>query len=162
MAHHVATRVVPLPRNEVEARLRDVPSWSAFLEGVGSIRYVSPERYVFTLNDGHEHRELKMVVRLRYRDHQFVWHGLGGAQGSVLRGSLRLEADDDHRTSVTLSMFSYPADFRSGVAELLLPHNTRVVADLELLERFLVGDGRPECVRHQARLGPTFSVSSDR
>jgi hypothetical protein len=144
MGQDVATRTIPLPLDQVEVRLQDVESWSSFLKGVGSIRLVSPERYIFTLNDDRDQRELKMVVRLQFRDHRFVWHGLGGAQGSLLRGSLELKpADDERRTAVTLSRFSYPADLQSDAAELLAPASTRAVIDLQLLERFLIEGPQP-------------------
>jgi hypothetical protein len=143
MGQEAATRTIPLPLDQVEVLLRDVESWSSFLVGVGSIRLISPERYIFTLSEGRGQRELKMVVRLRFRNHAFIWHGLGGAQGSVLRGSLELAPAGERQTSVTLTMFSYPADLRSGVAEMLLPHSTRAVVDLQLLERFLIDEPEP-------------------
>jgi len=99
MRQQQATTIVPLPLATVEKRLRDVESWSEFLEGVASIRYTSHERYVFTLADGRDRREIKMVVKLRYQDHCFVWHGIAGP---TVRGSLKLSPVDDKHTSVTL------------------------------------------------------------
>jgi hypothetical protein len=141
MRHQEATTVVALPLAEVESRLRRVEAWSEFLHGIESIEYVSHERYVFRLADGRDRRELKVVVKLLYRDHCFVWHGLSGP---TWRGSLKLAPIDDNHTAVTLAMASLPIDLRSGLSEMLLPSNTTAVHDLRLLERHLVQAGSSE------------------
>ena len=135
MRQQQATTVVPLPLATVEKRLRDVESWSEFLQGIGSIRYTSHERYLFTLSDGRDHREIKMVVKLRYQDHCFVWHGIAGP---TVRGSLKLVAVDEAHTAITLVMASLPTNLRSGVAEMITPRSSTASLDLRLLEKHLV------------------------
>lgn len=135
MRHQEATTVVALPLSEVEARLRQVEAWSEFLHGIESIQYVSHERYVFKLADGRDRRELKVVVKLLYRDHCFVWHGLSGP---AWKGSLKLAPIDDRHTAVTLTMDSLPIDLRSGLSEMLLPNPTTARRDVRLLERHLL------------------------
>jgi|tagenome__1003787_1003787.scaffolds.fasta_scaffold19498176_1 hypothetical protein len=135
MRQQQATTIVPLPLATVEKRLRDVESWSEFLEGVASIRYTSHERYVFTLADGRDRREIKMVVKLRYQDHCFVWHGIAGP---TVRGSLKLSPVDDKHTSVTLVVASLPTDLRSGMVEMMMPNSSTAMCDVQLLERHLL------------------------
>jgi hypothetical protein len=135
MRQQQATTVVPLPLATVEQRLREVESWSQFLQGVESIRYTSHERYLFTLADGRDHREIKMVVKLRYQDHCFVWHGIAGP---TVRGSLKLHPVDDRHTSVTLVVASLPTDLRSGVAEMMMPNSSTAMFDVRLLEKYLL------------------------
>jgi hypothetical protein len=137
MRQQQATTIVPLPLETVEKRLRDVESWSDFLQGIASIRYTSHERYVFTLADGRDHREIKMVVKLRYRDHCFVWHGIAGP---TVRGSMKLVPVDDRHTAVTLELASLPIDLRSGVAEMVIPSSSTASLDLRLLEKHLSHD----------------------
>ena len=135
MRQQQATTVVPFPLATVEKRLRDVESWSEFLEGVDSIRYTSHERYLFALADGRDHREIKMVVKLRYQDHCFVWHGIAGP---TVRGSLKLVAVDDRHTTVTLVVASLPIDLRSGMAEMMMPNSSTAMFDARLLEKYLI------------------------
>ena len=135
MRQQQATAVVPFPLTTVEKRLRDVESWSQFLQGIESIRYTSHERYLFTLADGRDHRQIKMVVKLRYRDHCFVWHGIAGP---TVRGSLKLTAVDERHTSITLMVASLPTDVRSGMAEMMMPHSSIAMMDLQLLEKYLI------------------------
>jgi hypothetical protein len=134
MRHQVATTIVPLPLAEVETRLRDVESWANFLDGIGSIRCTGHERYVFNLADGRDRREVKVAVKLLYKDHCFVWHGLAGP---ALRGTLKLAPTGPRHTAVTLSLASYPTDLVSGLAEMLMPRTTTAVLDLQLLEKHL-------------------------
>jgi len=140
MRQQQATTVVPLPLATVETRLRDVECWPRFLQGIASIRYTSHERYLFTFADGRDHREIKMVVKLRYRDHCFVWHGIAGP---TVRGSLKLTPVDDSHTAVTLVRASWPVDLRSGMAEMMMPRTATATTDLHLLERYLVKDQVP-------------------
>lgn len=135
MRQQQATTVVPLPLATVEKRLRDVESWSEFLQGIGSIRYTSHERYLFTLADGRDHREIKMVVKLRYHDHCFVWHGIAGP---TVRGSLKLVAVDERHTAITLVVASLPDGFRSGIAEMMMPNSSTAGLDVRLLEKHLI------------------------
>jgi len=135
MRQQQATTVVPLPLATVERQLRDVESWSEFLQGIGSIRYTSHERYLFTLADGRDHRELKMVVKLRYQDHCFVWHGLSGP---AMRGTLKLTAVDDRHTALTLVVATMPAGLRSGWAEMIMPSMSTAMVDVCLLEKHLI------------------------
>jgi hypothetical protein len=137
MRQQQATTVVPLPLPTVEKRLRDVESWSQFLQGIGSIKCTSHERYLFTLDDGRDHREVKMVVKLRYQDHCFVWHGL---TGPAVRGSLKLAPVDERHTAVTLELAILPAGLRSGVADMITPPGSTAVLDLRLLEKHLLRD----------------------
>ena len=134
MRQQQATTVVPLALATVEQRLRDVESWSEFLQGIASIRYTSHERYLFTLADGRDHRQIKMVVKLRYRDHCFVWHGIAGP---TIRGSLKLVPVDDRHTAVTLMVASLPTGLRSGMAEMIMPSSSTADLDVHLLERYL-------------------------
>lgn len=134
MRHQEATTVVPLPLAEIESRLRQVESWSNFLEGISSIRCTGHERYVFNLADGRDHRELKVAVRLLYQDHCFVWRGLSGPQ---LRGALKLAATDERHTAVTLTLASHPTDFLSGLAEMVMPKTRTADIDLQRLEKYL-------------------------
>lgn len=145
--------MVPLSLATVEQRLRDVESWSEFLAGVDSIRYTSHERYLFTLADGRDHREIKMVVKLRYQDHCFVWHGIAGP---TVRGSLKLLAIDDRHTAVTLVVASLPIDVRSGMAEMMMPNSSTAMFDARLLEKYLIRScsGEPDTeLRSTARSG---------
>lgn len=135
MRQQQATTVVPLPLGTVERELRDVESWSEFLVGIGSIRYTSHERYLFTLNDKRDHRQLKMVVKLRYQDHCFVWHVISGP---TVRGSLKLVAVDDQHTALTLMVASMPADLPSMVAEMMMPNTSTATLDVRLLEKYLL------------------------
>jgi len=135
MRQQQATTVVPLPLATVEKRLRDVESWSEFLRGVGSIRFTSHERYLFTLADGRDQREIKMVVKLRYQDHCFVWHGIAGP---TVRGSMKLTPVDDRHTAITLVVASMPTDMRSGVAEMMMPNSSTAMCDVRLLEKHLL------------------------
>jgi hypothetical protein len=141
MRHQEATTVVALPLADVESRLRQVEAWSKFLHGIESIEYASHERYLFRLADGRDRRELKVVVKLLYRDHCFVWHGLSGP---AWRGSLKLTPVDDHHTAVTLAMGSLPVDLRSGLSEMLMPKTTTALHDLRMLEQHLVQAGSTE------------------
>jgi hypothetical protein len=138
MRHQEATTVVALPLADVEHRLRQVEAWSEFLHGIESIEYSSHERYVFKLADGRDRRELKCVVKLLYRDHCFVWHGLSGP---AWRGSLKLAPVDENHTAVTLAMASLPVDLRSGFTEMLMPNTATATHDLRLLEQHLVKAG---------------------
>lgn len=135
MRHQEATTVLPLPLTAVENRLRDVEAWSEFLLGIESIRYTSHERYAFQLADGRDRRELKVVVKLRYKEHCFVWHGLAGPS---FRGSLKLAGVDAGHTSITLMLESVPVDMRSSFAEWLMPKINTATVDLHLLERYLL------------------------
>jgi hypothetical protein len=119
----------------VERRLRDVESWSEFLAGIESITFTSHERYRFTLHEGSDHREVKMVVKLRYQDHCFAWHEISGPP---VRGSLKLVAVDDRHTALTLVVASMPATLRSGVAEMMMPNNSTAMVDVRLLEKHLI------------------------
>jgi len=135
MRHQEATTVVPLPLAAVQGRLRDVESWSKFLHGIESIRFTSHERYVFTLRDGRDCRDLSLVVKLQHRDHCFVWHELSGP---FWRGSLKLAGIDHRHTAVTLALASLPTGLRSGLAEMMMLTNNAVAhLDLKLLERHL-------------------------
>jgi hypothetical protein len=135
MRQQQATTVVPLPLATAERRLRDVESWSQFLQGIESIKFTSHERYLFTLHDGHDHREIKMVVKLRYQDHCFAWHAV---TGPTVRGTLKLSAVDDRHTAVTLVVASMPANLRSGMAEMVMPNNSTAMVDVRLLEKHLM------------------------
>jgi len=132
---------VSLPLDEVQKRLRDVESWSEFLRGIESVRRTSHERYAFQLADGRDHRELRVVVRLRCRDHCFVWHELSGP---AWRGWLKLSWVADSRTMITLALESAPVDLLSGMAEWLMPMTSTAVLDLQLLERYLVVAAQPQ------------------
>jgi hypothetical protein len=137
MKQQEVTTVVPLPLATVEMRLRDVESWSRFLPGVGSIRYTSHERYLFTLADGRDRREVRMVVKLLYHDHCFVWHAVAGP---TLRGTLQLAPVDDRQTAVTLSQSWAPVDLRSGMVDMLMPHSSTTTMALQRLEHHLIND----------------------
>jgi len=135
MRQQQATTVVPLPLAAVETRLRDVESWSQFLLGIESIKFTSFERYLFTLADGRDHREIKTVVKLRYKDHCFAWHPVSG---SGVRGTLKLAPLDDRHTEVTLTVASMPPDLRAGVAEMMMPSSSTAQCDVRLLEKHLL------------------------
>jgi hypothetical protein len=120
-----------------------VESWPRFLHGVAAIRCTSHERYLFTLADGRDHREITMVVKLRHHDHCFVWHGIAGPN---VRGSLRLAAVDDRHTSLTLVRSGLPADLRAGMAEMLMPRTATATTDLRQLEQHLLQN---EAIDHE-------------
>jgi hypothetical protein len=134
MRQQQATTVVPLALDTVEKRLRDVESWSQFLQDVDAIKYTSHERYLFTLNDGYCRRDIKMVVKLRYHDHCFAWHEVSGP---AVRGSVKLTPVDDRHTAVTLTEASMPASVRSGMAEMVMPNGSAAMMDIRLLEKHL-------------------------
>lgn len=143
MRQQEATGVVSLPLATVESRLRDVESWTRFLPAVGSIRYTSHERYLFTLADRHDHREITTVVRLRHREHCFVWYGLAGPSSpGGIKGAIKLTPVGERLTGVTLRLAVMPGDFRGGMAEMLMPNanGSTVRRDLQLLERHLRED----------------------
>jgi uncharacterized membrane protein len=135
MRQQQATTVVPLPLATVQTRLRDVESWPQFLRGVESIRCTSHERYLFSLADGRDRRQVKMVVKLRYREHCFAWHGLSGP---AVRGSLKLAVVDERHTAVTLTVASLPPGIRAGIAEMMFPSSSTATVDIRLLEKHLL------------------------
>jgi hypothetical protein len=137
MRQQEATTIVSLPLATAERRLRDVESWPLFLHDIGSIRCTSHERYVFTLNEGRNRREIKMVVRLRYREHCFVWHPI---TGPAVRGQLKLTAVDAGHTAVRLRMSTLPGGVAANLAEMLMPGGSAAKIDLQRLERHLLHD----------------------
>jgi len=135
MRQQQATTVVPLPLAVVEKYLRDIESWSEFLQDVDAIKFTSHERYLFTLNDGYSRREIKMVVKLRYQDHCFAWHEISGP---AVRGTVKLAPVDDRHTVVTLVEASMPASLRSGMAEMVMPNGSAAMINVRLLEKYLI------------------------
>ncbi len=80
-----------------------------------------------------------MVVKLRYKDHCFVWHGIAGPS---VRGSLKLVAVDERHTAVTLVEASLPVDLRSGMSEMLFPAGSGAAVDVRHLEKHLIATPR--------------------
>lgn len=72
MSRREASAVVATPLDEVERRLRDVPSWVEFLAGGEGIEQVSDERYVFALTGAHRTRRARVAVRAHSRDHRLL------------------------------------------------------------------------------------------
>jgi Polyketide cyclase / dehydrase and lipid transport len=133
-----ATAVISAPITELEDRLADVQSWPAFLVGLVAVEPLGYERYRFRLVDGpgrRDRRETIVCVRRLGATHRFTWKAL---EGPAYAGYLQLTPLDARHTAVRLSLTCHPASFRAGLAEMVMPQNSRAARDLFKLEEHVL------------------------
>ena len=136
MSHQEASWVVPQTLSVVEERLREVESWSMFLEGLRLVTKTAHQRYRFVVSSGRTTREVNVAVIAHPRDHRFSWKATAGPR---YEGEIRLSAVDDQHTRVRLTFTSDPVGFVSGIAELFGSSNDAAQVDLARLEDHLGG-----------------------
>ena len=110
--HEAATTVVPVPLEELEARLRQVDTWPGFLPDLQACRETSHRRYTFTVRQSRQDYEIPVVLSVHPKEHELVWRTVSGP---AWNGTLRMKALDEHRTQVSLELVVQP---RSGRAHL--------------------------------------------
>jgi uncharacterized membrane protein len=134
MTHQEASAVVAVPIAAVEARLRDVTSWPAFVAGVEAVEELGFQRYRFTVRGENGVREIDAAVVDHPKEHRVAWRSLEGAH---FNGEFRLSAVDDRHTKVHLSLLADPAGLLAGFSDLLGASHSTATVDLQRLEAYL-------------------------
>jgi hypothetical protein len=133
MTHQEASTVLTVPLETLQAALRNVEDWTAFIVGVSKITKRAHERYVFELGEDDRTREVPTVVRLNHRDHCFTWHAVSGPR---FEGCLRLAALDGHRTRVTLEITEHPHGFMGNLTDLVAHDRRHAALDIQRLQSY--------------------------
>ncbi len=133
---HAASVLVTRTPADVQARLRDVEAWSAFLIDVARITKVSHERYDFEITTHKHVRTSRLAVRWHPQQSSYVWTSL---KGPSFGGYIRLVEDEGGWTRVNLSVTCWPEGFMANLADLVMPSRHRSGIDEGALRHVLEG-----------------------
>ena len=149
-SQHVST-LVTAPLSDVEGRLQDVESWSAFLVDVQRITKVAHDRYDFSITSSGRVRQARVAVQAHARDHLFTWLTLGGP---TYNGCLRLTSAPGDWTRARLALTAAPDGFIASLTDMLMPREQAAV-DLQLLQGLMRTDSPPggRIRRRTSRIG---------
>ena len=118
MSLRTAGALVEVELGQVEARLNDIESWSAFLTEIRSLHRVGHERYQVHLADG---RTSLVWVGSDPAQHRYRWQSL---RGPTFLGQISLAAAGGSHTLITLEIQLEPRGLVRLVLDMLAqPHD---------------------------------------
>jgi hypothetical protein len=116
------------------AKLRVVENWQEFLHSVTGVTQTGHARYTFHLVDGRSERDAPVCVTVDPKKHVIRWKSV---HGPTFAGCFGLTEVDPMHTRVRLELIQHPASVSAALGELLMPGSSRVLVDLDQLDRHL-------------------------
>jgi uncharacterized membrane protein len=142
--HEEANTVMTVPLADLEAMLRQVETWPAFLPDLESTRTTSHRRYVFTVRQHSRSYDVPICLNVHPREHEVAWRAL---KGPAWNGILRLQPVDEKHTRVHLELTVHPRSFGAQIAEWISSHRAEAELALQRLSHVVEDGQQPAAVR---------------
>jgi uncharacterized membrane protein len=113
-----ASVTIPMPVDDLFARLCHVEAWPSFFEDLESVQPLGHRRYRWKVHYARHEREVDVVFSIDPRLHRIAWKHL---TGPAFDGVMRLTPVGAARTLVDLTLDIEPSGFVEGVIETFGP-----------------------------------------
>lgn len=113
-----ANVTIPMPVEDLFARLCHIETWPSFFEDLESVQPLGHRRYRWKVRYARHERDIDVVTSVDSKLHRIAWKHL---VRPAFDGIMRLSAVSDTRTLVDLTLDIEPSGFVEGVIETFGP-----------------------------------------